>query len=77
MLRVRFHANPDDPRPVVWPVKHPFWITGQGADYSTVVAYVDDLEELYRLWPEADNIDAEQRHEYVFTDRFEKPKWFN
>lgn len=54
MLRVRFKANPYDPRPVHWPVKHPYWITGYGgwkdygdepsyAGYATIVSYADDL----------------------------------
>ena len=60
MLRVRFRANPDDPRPVVWPIKYPYWITGQGEHFSVVVAYVDDLEELRRLWPEAEQLDVEE-----------------
>lgn len=76
MLRVRFRANPDDPRPVVWPIKHPYWITGYGEDYAIVVAYVDSMEELDDLWPDATDVDADEADEYVFTDRFQKPEWF-
>lgn len=77
MIRARFHANDDDPRPVNWPVKHPYWVTGYGDGYAIVVAYADDEEEILRNWPEATNIDAEEVDEYVFTDRFSKPNWFD
>lgn len=78
MLRVRFQANYDDPRPINWPVKHPFWITGYAGDdsYAIVVAYADDLDYIYANWPEATNIEYEQAHNYVFTSRFPKPEWF-
>lgn len=77
MLRVRFYANPDDPRPLTWPIKHPYWVTGYtGNDkHSIVVAYADDLEYITLNWPEAENIDAQEVTEYVFTDRFPKPDW--
>ena len=76
MIRARFHANLEDSRPVNWPVKHPWWETGFGDDYATVVAYADDLDEIMRNWPEATNIEWEERTEYTFTDRFRKPEWF-
>ena len=77
MIRVRFKANPGDGRPVAWPIKHPYWITGYGDDYSTIVAYADDEAEVLRLWPEAYDIDAEQAVDYLFTARFPKPIWFD
>lgn len=77
MIRVRFHANPDDYRPINWPVKHPYWCTGYGDDYSIVVAYADDEAEILANWPEATHIDAEQVDGYNFTSRFPKPDWFN
>lgn len=78
MLRVKFKCNYDDPRPVKWPIKHPFWVTGYGAsgDYATVVAYVTDDDELMELWPDAYDIYREIVDKYVFTDRFEQPGWF-
>ena len=77
MLRVRFHANPDDYRPVKWPVKYLFWCTGYGENHSVVVAYVDSVDELMELWPEASNLDIEERESITFTDRFPKPSWYN
>lgn len=76
MIRARFHANENDPRPVNWPVKHPWWCTGYGNGYAVVVAYADDEAEVMRNWPEAAQIDAEPAEAYCFTDRFPKPAWF-
>lgn len=75
MIRARFKANEDDYRPVEWPVKHPYWCTGYGEGYAVVVAYADDIDEIKRLWPEARDIDAEERSTYTFTDRFPRPDW--
>lgn len=77
MIRARFHANEDDPRPVVWPIRHPYWITGGGDGYATVVAYADNKTQIKKLWPEATHIDAEVVDGYAFSDRFPRPKWFN
>lgn len=77
MIRCRFRANADDYRPVKWPVKHPYWVTGYGDDYSIVVAYSDDEGEILRNWPEATHLDSEQCSEYTFTDRFPCPEWFH
>lgn len=78
MLRVRFHANPEDPRPIHWPIKHPYWVTGEAGDgsYSIIVAYADNLAYIKENWPEATEIDSQQTNEYIFTDRFPKPEWF-
>lgn len=78
MIRARFRVNPDDPRPVKWPIKHPYWVTGYAGDmsYAVIVAYADDEKEIRRNWPDAKQIDADPATEYVFTDRFAKPDWF-
>ena len=75
MIRARFHANDEDARPVNWPIKHPYWITGYGDGYSIVVAYADDEAEILLNWPEATEIEAEPASTYHFTDRFPKPDW--
>lgn len=77
MIRARFHANYDDYRPVVWPVKHPYWCSGYGNDYSIIVTYADDIEEIKLNWPEASNIEAEEVDTYKFSSRFPKPGWFS
>ena len=78
MLRIRFEANADDPRPINWPVKHPYWITGEAGDgsYATVVSYADDEQYIFANWPEAKNLDAQEVEGYSFTGRFPKPEWF-
>jgi hypothetical protein len=76
LLRVRFKANEDDPRPVNWPVKHPYWITGYGDNYSVIVSYADSEEYIFDNWPEAKELEIEPVDEYVFTSRFPKPEWF-
>ena len=75
MIGARFKANEDDYRPVNWPVKHPYWCTGQGDGYSIVVAYADDVDEILTNWPEAEDIEADEADEYLFTSRFPKPDW--
>lgn len=78
MIRARFKANPDDYRPINWPVKHPYWCSGYAADntHSIVVAYADDVDEILSNWPEAKDIEAEQVENYLFTSRFPIPTWF-
>lgn len=78
MLRVRFKTDATDPRPVVWPIKHPYWVTGYGEGYANIVAYADDEDEIKRNWPEAFDIDVmEETDKYVFTSRFRVPEWFS
>ena len=81
MLRVRFRVNVEDPRPVHWPVKHPYWVTGEGGDdpdrYAVVVSYADDERYIFENWPEATWLDFETVEGYTFTDRFPKPDWFH
>ena len=77
MIRARFKTNHDDPRPVNWPIKHPYWITGYAGDdsYATVVAYADDEDYIMENWPEATDIEAETVENYVYTNRFPRPDW--
>lgn len=84
MLRTRFRANAKDPRPIKWPVKHPYWVTGfslgSGEDrdaYSIVVSYADNEDYILGLWPEATHLDSVEVDSYTFTDRFPKPDWFH
>jgi hypothetical protein len=76
MLRVRFKANVDDYRPVNWPVKHPYWCSGYGDDYATVISYADDEAYIRENWPEAHDLESEEAEDYAFTSRFPKPEWF-
>jgi hypothetical protein len=78
MIRVRFEVNLDDPRPVNWPIKHPYWVSGESDTNAIIVAYADNKEYIYENWPKVKNIDImqEDEKEYTFTDRFPKSKWF-
>lgn len=78
MIRARFRVNPDDYRPVKFPPPHPYWCTGQAGDgsYAILVAYADNEDQLREFWPDAHDIEAQERHSYAFTDRFPKPDWF-
>jgi len=76
MIRVRFKVDEEDYRPITWPIKHPYWCTGYDDDGAILVAYADNEEEIMRNWPEATDLDSSDRDEYVFTDRFPKPDWF-
>ena len=75
MIRAIFKANSDDPRPINWPIKHPYWVTGYSDDFAIVVAYADNEEEILIDWPEAIDIDSTECTDYIFTDRFPKPTW--
>jgi len=82
MIRARFLVNPDDYRPVSWPIKHPYWCTGlqiAGGEVvsAVIVAYADDEAEILRLWPDAREIDSRETNVYVFTRRFPKPTRFD
>jgi len=41
MLRVRFHTDEEDYRPLKFPPPGPYWCTGEGDGYWTIVAYVE------------------------------------
>jgi hypothetical protein len=77
MIRARFKVDHFDYRPVVWPIKHPYWCTGYDSNCTPIlVAYADNIEEIKTNWPEAESIDAEEVDSYTFTSRFPKPDWF-
>lgn len=89
MVRVRFRINnlevDGDYRPIKWPIKYPYWCTGESiphaADcddfYYTIVAYLDNEKDIYDLWPEAYHIERQDADKIIFTDRFPKPDWYN
>ena len=69
MIRARFYIKfkdcGNDYRPVKWPIKYPYWCTGES------------VEQIKGLWPEAYMIECEEVNEITFTTRFPKPKWYN
>lgn len=81
MIRARFHIRKDDCdndyRPVKWPIKYPYWCSGESDDSFILVAYAEDEDSIKELWPEAYDINVlEKDTEVKFTLRFPKPKWY-
>jgi hypothetical protein len=76
MIRARFYVATEDPLPVNWPIKHPYWITGYTDNAAILVAYADDEAEILQNWPDAKYIVSREADEYAFTSRFPKPEWF-
>jgi hypothetical protein len=77
MIRARFFVEDDDYRPVIWPIKHPYWCTGTNAEGGSIlVAYADTVEDVYQLWPDAQGVEVmETTDKYNFTSRFPRPDW--
>ena len=81
MLRIRFtisfEVGDNAYKPVIWPIKYPYWLTGENDTDYIIVSYVDSQEDLYKQWPEAQIIDEEKTDKIIFTTRFPKPEWYN
>lgn len=76
-IRYRFHSSSlDDPRPVQWPPKGPYWVSGEGDDYAVLIAYLPEGVDLLTFWPEATEIDDEQCDSITYTSRFARPSWW-
>lgn len=77
MIRARFYTNEDDYRPVEWPIKYPYWRSGETDEANILIAYADSEDDIKRLWPEAYDIESEEVSEIIFTSRFPRPGWYN
>lgn len=77
-LRHRFYQPTDDYRPIKWPPPGPYWCSGirDSDDASVIVAYTKTPEQVTEFWPEAEDIDTQERDELTFTDRFARPDWW-
>lgn len=75
MIRARFHTVAADYRPAKWPLRLPYWVSGQDSQGWWLVAYADSLVELMALWPEAEQVEAVLVTEVVYTSRFPMPSW--
>ena len=76
-LRVRFHANDKDPRPIFFPPPGPFWISGYGTGHSVIVGYVKSETQITEYWPEASNVEILEYNTTIkFSDRFKKPDYW-
>lgn len=78
MIRSRFFIDVDDYRPVKWPIKYPYWCTGEAPDIGySIVTYTDTLDEIWELWPEAKLVEHSIVTEIIFSSRFPKPHWYS
>lgn len=80
VLRARFTVPDEDYRPVVWPIDHPYWCSGFNDEGNTLIAYVENEEQLLKWWPDAINIDLHidggLTDSYTYSSRFQRPEWF-
>lgn len=80
MIRARFFVDKEkcdgDYRPLRWPIQYPYWCTGESDNSFVLIAYVNNIDELIDLWPEASEIENEEVGEIFFSDRFPKPNWY-
>lgn len=78
--RYRFFTYSDDPRPVVFNPKYPWWISGSGedekGDYYVCIAYIPIEDSILTYWPEAKTDSTTYEEKIEFTDRFPKPEYF-
>lgn len=76
--RYRFYTKSvDDPRPLVFNYRYPFWISGYGNDYAIIVAYLPTHEKLTDYWDDAYEVEFTKEKEITFTGRFQKPNYMN
>lgn len=75
--RHRFKTDPTDYRPVAFPPPGPYWCSGQSENHSIVIAYLPKGESLLKWWPDAAELETEERDAILFTDRFPCPDWWN
>lgn len=66
----------DDYRPLVFNPAYPWWCTGYGDCYVTIVAWLPSTEDLLKYWDDADDVDYTEHNEIVFNDRFPKPEYY-
>jgi hypothetical protein len=76
MKRIRFKTQAEDYRPVSWPIKYPYWCSGEGDDYVILITFADSEDYVYSNWPEAYGLVIEERKSITFTDRFPRPNWY-
>lgn len=58
------------------PPPGPYWCTGEGEDYSIIVAYLPAGETVTDWWPEARDIDSEPVDRIRYSDRMPRPDWW-
>lgn len=63
--------------PVRWPIEFPYWLTGEGREFYSVIAYGPSEDYILRNWPEAGAIEViAETDGPVFTSRLPCPAWY-
>lgn len=68
-----------DPRPICWPIYHPYYVTGQEDGAMTMMAYVIEPTDVFHYWPDATDLTIfeEKVTHYYFSERFPRPDWLD
>ena len=66
----------NDYRPLIFNPKYPWWCSGEGDGYVTIVAYLPVGENIYKYWDDAYHVHSKKVDKIEFTDRFPKPNYF-
>jgi hypothetical protein len=81
--RYRFKTKSvDDYRPLIFNPKYPWWCSGYTmntqfeADSAIIIAYIPAEEDLKKYWDDAFDIDSEESGPPEFSDRFQKPDYY-
>lgn len=78
--RYRFKTRAKDFRPIIFNPKYPWWNSGSGIDakgnFSMIVAYLPFNEDLHEYWDDAEDVDFSEENEIKFTQRFDKPSYY-
>jgi len=80
LFRARFYIDfedcDEDYRPISWPIKYPYWVSGENEESFIIVTYCENKNEIIELWPEAHDIELEKVDNVEFSGRFPKPEWY-
>ena len=79
MIRVRFELPyyvTRDFRPIIFYPNWPYWVCGRLPYAYMMVAYAENMEQIYEQWPHANVIRCEYRRKIVFNARYWRPRWY-
>ena len=77
-IRWRFRSKAmDDCRPLIFNKNWPWWVTGEGEDFVTIVAFLPEGEDIHKYWDDAYDEEWERYDEILYSDRFPKPKYMD
>ena len=79
-IRYRFKTKAiEDYRPLLdmKSIQCPWWCSGEGSDYATIICYFPVGIDLFKYWNDAYDIEKEEKEEIVYTVRFLKPDYID